>query len=514
MKSGLYQIFIVLLLLGGLSLILAQPITKNILLFAFPGGKSHCFIFLQLIKTTLTKIKNDHPHERYKFHILVHNYDINLWNKLDVDKEEFEIYGFGSIGEYDKKFLAAMELAKEDPIFGYQNFNKAMIFINTELLESNLLTKFKSLPFTFDIIITDVVNMVAPFLKRELGIPKMMYVNPTCIYTWNMPNMEYNASYEPVIGTSFSDKMNFLQRMMNFGIKKGTEMMYGSFISSQNKAFIERGYEKLDPFQPRSLFLNQCVNGIHFPLSLPPNIIPAGAFLPKPAGQLTDNTLINFLNKYEKNIYVSQGTITKAMKLDQLVEVFNSFPNIGFVFSIRKDMKLSSELPQNVLGMSWVPQNDLLGDKRIKAFLTHGGLNSILESIYHSQPMIVIGTSIDQVNSAALVKARNFGISFMKEKEISKESLIKAIKEILSNPIYKSNVTEGSKIVKEQDGKEAFYYWLNYAIETGYDHLILPSVLSYSSFELFNQDIILVLGIFILFGVFISFFSVKKYLFR
>ena len=46
------------------------------------------------------------------------------------------------------------------------------------------------------------------------------------------------------------------------------------------------------------------------------------------------------------NIYVRQGTITKAMKIDQLIEVFKSYPNVGFVFSIRKDMKIGTELPK------------------------------------------------------------------------------------------------------------------------------------------------------------------------
>ena len=109
-------------------------------------------------------------------------------------------------------------------------------------------------------------------------------------------------------------------------------------------------------------------------------------------------------------------------------------------------------------------QNDLLGDQRVKAFITHGGLNSILESIYHSQPMIVIGTSIDQVNSAALVHAREYGIAFTKEKDITKETMISAIKEVLYNKKYKENVSKGPKIVRENDGKESFYYWLNYVL--------------------------------------------------
>ena len=29
--------------------------------------------------------------------------------------------------------------------------------------------------------------------------------------------------------------------------------------------------------------------------------------------------------------------------------------------------------------VEWTPQNDLLGDSRVRAFVTHGGLNSIYE---------------------------------------------------------------------------------------------------------------------------------------
>lgn len=37
---------------------------------------------------------------------------------------------------------------------------------------------------------------------------------------------------------------------------------------------------------------------------------------------------------------------------------------------------------------SWLPQNDILGDKRVAAFVTHGGLNSVLETLYHGTPAV------------------------------------------------------------------------------------------------------------------------------
>ena len=40
--------------------------------------------------------------------------------------------------------------------------------------------------------------------------------------------------------------------------------------------------------------------------------------------------------------------------------------------------------------MLWIPQNDLLADRRVKLFVSHGGLNSIVEYVYHAKPLLII----------------------------------------------------------------------------------------------------------------------------
>jgi UDP:flavonoid glycosyltransferase YjiC (YdhE family) len=203
---------------------------------------------------------------------------------------------------------------------------------------------------------------------------------------------------------------------------------------------------------------------------------------------------LNFLNKFDSNIYVSQGTIFKVLDIDILLEVFASFPDKGFILSIKKELLINIETyPNNLLLLDWVPQNDLLGHHKVKVFITHGGINSILESLYHAKPMIVVGTTIDQVNGAVVVDYRKLGKGISKNSDLTKENLIAYISELLSNPVYTENCKFAQKLVKEKPGKETFYYWLNYTLEFGYEHLLIPAYSEYNFIELYNVDIIFLL---------------------
>ena len=55
----------------------------------------------------------------------------------------------------------------------------------------------------------------------------------------------------------------------------------------------------------------------------------------------------------------------------------------------------------------WVPQNDLLGQERMRAFLTHGGSNSLYEGAYHGVPLIGMAAPWgDQLDNVAKATAK------------------------------------------------------------------------------------------------------------
>ena len=58
--------------------------------------------------------------------------------------------------------------------------------------------------------------------------------------------------------------------------------------------------------------------------------------------------------------------------------------------------------------MSWLPQNDLLAQKNIKAFVSHVGHNSLYESAYHGVPLVAVPLFGDQFSNA--IKAEQFGL--------------------------------------------------------------------------------------------------------
>jgi len=119
--------------------------------------------------------------------------------------------------------------------------------------------------------------------------------------------------------------------------------------------------------------------------------------------------------------------------------------------------------PDNVLISNWLPQDDILAHEKVIAFITHGGLLSTMESIYHGKPVVGIPFFGDQFMNMARAEQMGCGIT-VKYAQLTASLFRSAIERITSDPSF----TERVKVISSQyrDQKETplerAVYWVEH----------------------------------------------------
>jgi UDP:flavonoid glycosyltransferase YjiC (YdhE family) len=93
-------------------------------------------------------------------------------------------------------------------------------------------------------------------------------------------------------------------------------------------------------------------------------------------------------------------------------------------------------LPNNVIVVSYAPQLEIL--KRATMVITHGGLNTVLESLSYGVPMVIIPFNNDQPGVAARVAWRGAG-EVVSPRYINSRRIRSAIQRVLSHPAYRQS---------------------------------------------------------------------------
>ena len=94
-----------------------------------------------------------------------------------------------------------------------------------------------------------------------------------------------------------------------------------------------------------------------------------------------------------------------------------------------------SFLGSNIKAVEWLPQNDLLAHKDIKAFVSHIGQNSLYESAYHGVPVVAFPLFVDQFFNARKVEHFGLGVS-VDHSNFDTEQLVEKIEHVINEPRY------------------------------------------------------------------------------
>ena len=165
----------------------------------------------------------------------------------------------------------------------------------------------------------------------------------------------------------------------------------------------------------------------------PPNVIEVGSLHVREPRPLPKD-LKTFMDSAARGVvYVSFGSAIKPSHMsEKKLSVFlDTFKNLDESVVWKWDADIQG-LPGNVFTSSWLPQQDVLGHPNLKVFVTHGGMGSIMEAIYHRAKILGIPLLNDQRTN--LKRAARHGNARMLEwGNLTAEELTNAIKDVISD---------------------------------------------------------------------------------
>lgn len=100
-----------------------------------------------------------------------------------------------------------------------------------------------------------------------------------------------------------------------------------------------------------------------------------------------------------------------------------------------------------LLLVSWVPQQQVLGHPNVRAFFTHGGMNSLGESVVAAVPLVCMPFFTDQLDNCMRAAERGFGVALPRRGAgVGIQQLRDALKQVLLEPSYKAAATQASLV--------------------------------------------------------------------
>ncbi len=156
-------------------------------------------------------------------------------------------------------------------------------------------------------------------------------------------------------------------------------------------------------------------------------------------------------------IYCSLGTVSGVhyeKYLDfykKVIKTFTYQSDFQLILSIgQEDIKSFGTLPSHIHLFNSVPQREVL--KYADVMITHGGLNSVLESIVAEVPMLVVPLSRrwDQNGNAARVVYHGVGLHY-KIQSIREKEILKSIKNLTQNQEFKTNIKQLKQKIADED---------------------------------------------------------------
>ncbi|KAF1380437.1 hypothetical protein PFLUV_G00163730 [Perca fluviatilis] len=393
--------------------------------------------------------------------------DIHFYNKMLLDvMERRRLPTF--IRTFYQQYLITYMLEK-----GHEIMARAV----ATMLDDPVFMK-KMQDSKFDLILTDPALPIGVVLGSYLKLPMVLNVRWINSGEGHLTIAPSPVSYVPVSGSELHDQMDFLERTKN--------LLHSIYSLVEQHVFINPAYS--DVFQryfppgtdllslelAADIWLVRTDFVFEFPRPTMPNVVYVGGFQCKKAGPLPVELEAFMQSSGEHGVVVmSLGSLVSALPRQTTEAIAAAFAELPQKVVWRFVGETPSSLGNNTLLVKWLPQKDLLGHPKTRAFVAHGGTNGMYEAIYHGVPVLGLPLLFDQFDNLLRLKVRG-AARVMEANSLTKEDFLEALKDILETPSYRNNIQHLSQLHHDQpmSPMDSAIFWIEYVIRNkGAAHL-------------------------------------------
>ncbi|HLZ60772.1 MAG TPA: macrolide family glycosyltransferase [Ktedonosporobacter sp.] len=154
----------------------------------------------------------------------------------------------------------------------------------------------------------------------------------------------------------------------------------------------------------------------------------------------------------QPTLFISLGTAfnNRPDFFNLCLRAFGNQPwRVVMAYGKKIDVAALDAVPPNFLLAPYVPQLEVL--QQTSVFVTHGGMNSTMESLYFGVPMVVVPQMIEQGMTARRCAELGLGVA-LDPNTLTAETLRAAVEQVHHTPSFRQNVQDMQQTVRSAGG--------------------------------------------------------------
>lgn len=336
----------------------------------------------------------------------------------------------------------------------------------------------------FDAVLVDPVMMCGDLVADVLGLPLVFSLRFSLggVLERHCGHAPAPPSYVPAAPLPYSDHMTFLERLTNVvmyvGASVAMELGWRFTLDAYYSEVKGSPSSVCETLGKADVWLIRTFWDLETPRPVPPNFKHVGGLHCKPANQLPED-LEAFMRSSGDDgvVVVSFGSMVTNLSTEHADALAAAFGQIPQKVIWRFNGKTPKTLAANTKLVGWIPQNDLLGHPKTRAFVSHGGTNGLYEAVYHAVPLVGVPLFVDQFENLAHLSRRGAAI-VLDFPSLTSAGLTQALRSVINQPSYKSSMEQLSVLHRDRPVSplSTAVYWVEFVMRHGgAPHLRLAS---------------------------------------